>query len=621
MSKQKLSSLLNQFYPEFTGLIVFITYLLTVGHYVGENDAGELTMSQFTLSIPHPTGYPLFIILGFLFSKLPLSLKPAFQLNLLNSIWCALTIVIVIRISAIIINNLNLLLNKNSRFYNELNKFKEKAIIFPSIFTGLMLAYSATFWLQSTRVEVYSLQIFISSLIIYFSIKIIIEFEKEISKNAFSWFDIVNKWKVIFILLGFGFSNHMMTLYFLPALFIIFFSYHKISFESIKALASLLTITGIIAVAFYLGLMMMAKASPSWSYGDPSSLKRLYEHVSAKEYSKLMMSGINVVSAQGAKLLKMLSFNFSSRDFSAGEFALSFLLGIAGLSLIFLFKKNIIIYFLLTLVTAIILALSYNIPDINEYFLIPFMIISLLSLIPVYIILNISFKKPLFRWLSSMFFITVIIIEFIANYNYANRSDSETIEEFFKSAVTNLPVNSVLLTDSWGLFMSPGLYVQNVEKIRTDVKIISPAGMILHEWYRKFQNFDVLDSNRVIRKIDDLYITYDVLFNSIQKGVIFLPPGTMLIPQSYYYKVVYNNSYIPMDSVNYNIVNNINSTIPSDEQIATLIPFMLDQRIQYELSENRYNMAAEYYKIIRKKFSNYVISKLTYIELMKKDLL
>lgn len=533
MVKKRLFYKLKDFYPELTGLVVFITYLFTVGHYIGENDAGELAMSQATLSIPHPTGYPLFILIGFLFSKIPLTFTTIFQLNLLNSIWCALTVVMLIKTASIILSNLNLLLNKNSRFYDQLNMYTERGIVFSSIFSGLMLAFSATFWLQSTRVEVYSLQIFISSLIIFFTVKTIVEFEKEGVKNSLSSFDIVKKWIIIFVLLGFGFSNHMMTLYFLPSLLIIFFSYHKIKLESIKALFSLLIIVGIIASIFYLGLMVLANASPMWSYGDPSDLKRLYDHVSAKEYSKLMISGINVVSLQSTKLLKMLSFNFSNNNFSAGEFALSFLLGLTGLFLVYLFKKKIIIFFLLTLITAIALTLNYNIPDINEYFLIPFMIISILSLIPVYIILSISLKKLLFKYLSVIFFITLIIIEFVANYNYANRSDSNTIEEFFKSAVTNLPVNSVLLTDSWGLFMSPGLYVQNVEKIRNDVKIISPAGMILHEWYRKFQNFEVLDSNRVIRKIENLYLTYDVVFNSIQDRVIFLTPGSKLIPQCY----------------------------------------------------------------------------------------
>ncbi len=621
MVKKRLFYKLKDFYPELTGLVVFITYLFTVGHYIGENDAGELAMSQATLSIPHPTGYPLFILIGFLFSKIPLTFTTIFQLNLLNSIWCALTVVMLIKTASIILSNLNLLLNKNSRFYDQLNMYTERGIVFSSIFSGLMLAFSATFWLQSTRVEVYSLQIFISSLIIFFTVKTIVEFEKEGVKNSLSSFDIVKKWIIIFVLLGFGFSNHMMTLYFLPSLLIIFFSYHKIKLESIKALFSLLIIVGIIASIFYLGLMVLANASPMWSYGDPSDLKRLYDHVSAKEYSKLMISGINVVSLQSTKLLKMLSFNFSNNNFSAGEFALSFLLGLTGLFLVYLFKKKIIIFFLLTLITAIALTLNYNIPDINEYFLIPFMIISILSLIPVYIILSISLKKLLFKYLSVIFFITLIIIEFVANYNYANRSDSNTIEEFFKSAVTNLPVNSVLLTDSWGLFMSPGLYVQNVEKIRNDVKIISPAGMILHEWYRKFQNFEVLDSNRVIRKIENLYLTYDVVFNSIQDRVIFLTPGSKLIPQCYYFKVVYDNDYYQLDSINFNIVNNINPTIPSDEQIATLIPFMLDQRIQYELKSNRFDKAAEYYQTIKKKFGNYDISTSTYIELMKNDLL
>lgn len=84
---------------------------------------------------------------------------------------------------------------------------------------------------------------------------------------------------------------------------------------------------------------------------------------------------------------------------------------------------------------------------------------------------------------------------------------------------------------------------------------------------------------------------------------------------------MYDNDYYQLDSINFNIVNNINPTIPSDEQIATLIPFMLDQRIQYELKSNRFDKAAEYYQTIKKKFGNYDISTSTYIELMKNDLL
>ncbi|MBW7869294.1 MAG: DUF2723 domain-containing protein [Brumimicrobium sp.] len=620
-SKQAITLIFKKFYPEITGIIVFISYLFTVSRFIGENDSGELAMCQATLSIPHPTGYPLFILIGFLFSKLPLFLTLTFQLNLLNSIWCAFTVVILIKISSIILNNLNLLLNAKGHYFNQINKPEKFNIIVPSIFSGFMLAYSATFWLQSTRVEVYSLQIFLCSLIILFLLKRIVEFEKEEANIVIEWFDMVKRWSVIFILLGFGFSNHMMTLYFLPALFIIFFTYHKINSASLKALFFLLFIVGIISSLFYLGLIILANASPMWSYGDPSNFQRLFDHVSAKEYSKLMMSGISVVSVQGAKLLKMLSFNFSTNNFSAGEFALSFLLGISGLFLLILFKKKIIYFFLVILITSILLTLNYNIPDINEYFLIPFLILSILSIIPIYIVLNSISKSNLLRRSSYLLLVVLTVIEFNVNFNYANRSNSDTIEKFIKVTINELPKNSILLTDSWGLIMSPGLFVQNVEKIREDVKIISPAGMILHEWYRKFQNFQLFDSNKVIRKIENLFLTYDVVFNSIQKGVIFLPSGSKLIPQSFYFKVVYDNSYVPLYSIDYNITRNINSTIPSDEQIAALIPFMLDQRIQFELKSNRFDKAVEYYQIIKSKFKNYIISTLTQIELIRYDLL
>jgi hypothetical protein len=54
-----------------SGLILFIIYLITLAPSVVQIDAGELAAVQATLGIAHPTGYPLFTIIGFLFSKLP----------------------------------------------------------------------------------------------------------------------------------------------------------------------------------------------------------------------------------------------------------------------------------------------------------------------------------------------------------------------------------------------------------------------------------------------------------------------------------------------------------------------------------------------------------------------
>ena len=120
-----MKKILQKYYPEITGILVFITYLFTISHSIGENDSGELAMVQATLSIPHPTGYPLFVLLGFLFNKIPLPFTTIYQLNLLCAIWCALTIIIVIRISSLLIDNFYMLLSSKGKSLSQSLQIKK----------------------------------------------------------------------------------------------------------------------------------------------------------------------------------------------------------------------------------------------------------------------------------------------------------------------------------------------------------------------------------------------------------------------------------------------------------------------------------------------------------------
>ena len=606
-----------KYYPEIIGILVFIIYMFTISPSVGENDSGELATAQATLSIPHPTGYPLFILLGFIFSKIPLPMTTIFKLNLLSAVWCALTVIMVIRICLLILENFDTLLNTKSNSPILLTSQNLIDKVIASIFAGLMLAFSATFWLQSTRVEVYSLQVFLSSLIMFLTLKIFINYEKEVKSEADSTFIILKKWWVVFALFGFGFANHMMTLYLLPSTLILFFSCSGFNKNSLKSLLVLFLITGLISSTFYLGLMIRANMSPKYSYGDPSNIKRLVEHITARDYSQYILLSTETIKNQSAKLLKMLSFNFSTNKFSMGEFSLSLFLGFAGLLLMFLFKKKFAAYFFLIIIISVSMALSYNIPDINEYFLVPFMILSISSIIPTIITLTASSDKRMMRGVIYSLLIVFVLIEFKINYNYADRSKTYIFEDFFKASISDLPPNSILLTDDWVAFLSPGFYYQNIDYIRKDVSIISPSGIILHQWYRPNQKIDVLDSNLVIIKNNNLYVAFDVVNNLISKGLVFLPPQCALVPEFYFYRLVFDNNYYQIDENNYTIRFNKNSNDEFESYLCTLMAFMLEQRILYELDFNKKERASYFYEKLKKNFSNYEISAKTYMALIK----
>ena len=66
-------------------LLTGIVYVSTMGRSLVSIDAGELAVVQIFAGIAHPTGYPLFTIIGHLWSLLPLGIAPIIQLNFSGS--------------------------------------------------------------------------------------------------------------------------------------------------------------------------------------------------------------------------------------------------------------------------------------------------------------------------------------------------------------------------------------------------------------------------------------------------------------------------------------------------------------------------------------------------------
>ena len=304
--------------------------MLTTAPAVTEFDSGELAAVQATLGIAHPPGYPLFTIVGYLFSKIPSPFTPIFQLHILCVIWTTLSAVFFVKIVELIINNFEEFKSPSSSNISGLEKllfsnFDGKLKYIAIIVSGFIFAFSRNLWEECAEVEVYSLAIFIGVLTIYFSLKAFLD--KSTSKTGVSRY-----WMIVAIMFGLGFSNHMMTLYLIPATLYLYFLQNKFSFKSIRSLFLFIVIIAFIAVSFYAYLPIRANQNPVMNWGDLVNLRRTIEHVTARYYSKFFFPGWETIKKQLTFFVASIGFLPGKQNLWNSEFNVNILLVMSGLA-------------------------------------------------------------------------------------------------------------------------------------------------------------------------------------------------------------------------------------------------------------------------------------------------
>ena len=110
---ERIKAFFLQYYSELTALFVFIVYLTTLAPSVVNIDSGELATVQITLGIAHPTGYPLFTMLGYLWQIIPLPFTAIFKANLLAAVFTSLAIWIFTKSAYLMLSNIPLQKPKN----------------------------------------------------------------------------------------------------------------------------------------------------------------------------------------------------------------------------------------------------------------------------------------------------------------------------------------------------------------------------------------------------------------------------------------------------------------------------------------------------------------------------
>ncbi|MEG8946344.1 protein O-mannosyl-transferase family [Rosettibacter firmus] len=617
------SKIIGKYYAELAGLVVFLFYLLTLAPSVIQIDSGELAAVQATLGIAHPTGYPIFTILGYMFLKIPLPFTKIYLANLFASIWCAAGIIFFIKSIKLILSNSNFnrleVLKRKKKKENKNDKNINNIVIIISLISGLFLAFSKTYWFQSTSVEVYSLQIFLFNLIIYLTLKSFYKSEN----NLYGWIGAG-------IAIAFGFANHMTTLLVLPFPGILFLIKEKNN--GLKKFGVTLIISVVILSLLYLYLPVRASNNPELNWGNPINFENFWRHFTGKQYQVWLFSSFDSAKKQLSYYIQNLP-----DEFAYVGLVLIFL----GLYEFFLSNKKLFYVYLITFLFALLYTINYDIVDIDSYFLLTYIILISIAAYGIKFI----FEKLNNINYSIVISVVFIIILFVKNYSKVNQSDVYTFEDYTRSILNSVGKNSIILTYQWDYFVSPSYYFQYVENERKDVVVIDKE-LLRRSWYynqiernnpdvlknlksdinnfllalKPFERSESYDSQllekyyqRILtglisQNIDrrDFYIGLELIQNEMQRGEFKLPDGYQVIPHLFLFKVVKGNEYVPAPLPEFKIrfPENRNKYINFIENI---VGTMLTLRAMYEIQYGKYELAKIYLSKIRNELKNFEI--------------
>ena len=136
-------------------LASLLIYILTLAPTIYWQDSAAFASASYTLGIPFSPGFPVYVLLGRIFSLFPAQ-NPAWPVNFMSAFWGSLSLAILFLMIAQILR----------RGSTTNLSFGHSTIIASFI---LFFGFTTSFWSQTFRAEVYSLN-FLFTLLLIFSL-------------------------------------------------------------------------------------------------------------------------------------------------------------------------------------------------------------------------------------------------------------------------------------------------------------------------------------------------------------------------------------------------------------------------------------------------------------------
>jgi len=212
--------------------------------YVG--DSGELVTAVYLLGIPHPTGYPLYVLLGKLWTLLMPVGSIAYRMSLFSALCGAAAC---------------------GALYRLCRSLDLQPIA--ALLAALLLAFSPSFWGEANVQRVYTLD----ALFVVLATATACRWQRERSTR---WFALT------FLLCGLGATNHtFMAIYAVAFGIFVLTTEPRIVLQPRRWLAAGTFVIGLLP---YLYLPIRARAHPALDWGNPETLQGFFKVVLRRDF-------------------------------------------------------------------------------------------------------------------------------------------------------------------------------------------------------------------------------------------------------------------------------------------------------------------------------------------------
>ncbi len=317
-------------------------YLGTMSHAVGAADTFEFQVVAPQLGIAHPTGYPLYLLLGRLFSLLPFG-AVAWRLNLASAVYAVIAAVVVFRTG--------LALTRRP---------------LPALVGAVALGLVPIYWSQAIVAEVYTLHALVVAVALRLMVRLVVADGGRMTSHSPSS-DRKTMVALAFVL-GLGLANHLTTVFLLPpaAIAVALNLWPSVTGGSaaVGRRRSLLLLFLQLLAAFVLPLLLYAYLPLRWSVvnGEPMGFSRFVDWVVGGRFQGALQWGAWLRDPARRQIVARLFLD------AWGWFYL--LLAVGGLMWLFARQWRAALVLLITAAGFTFYALNYYVPDL-AVFLIP----------------------------------------------------------------------------------------------------------------------------------------------------------------------------------------------------------------------------------------------------------